>query len=233
MTGDVVRFVDLPRPVQNLLVTADTVWAASGQGNLVRVARLDLAVTEVPSATGQALVEGQGVVWLGAADDVVRIDPAANVVDGRFRVANRGPELGLAVDGAALWVATRTAIVRLDSETGAETARIQGDAVALLMLDGTLWATRGTELLRIDPAAAVVLEFIPGLSSSGPAVAQRGFLWFGFGGGPGTIEGWDIASARAVFLAEVPSNASHLTLTSDTIWADSDEADVVYRFRLP
>jgi hypothetical protein len=233
VTGDVVRSVDLPRPVQNLLVTADSVWAASEQGNLVRVARLDLALTEVPAASGRALVEGQAVVWLGSVDAVVRIDVATNVVDTRITVPNRGPELGIAVDGAALWVATRTEIERIDPATGSVTAQILGDAGSLVLLDGTLWATRGTELLRIDPAAAVVLEFIPGLVSSGPIAAQTGALWVGGGSGPAIVQGWDLAAKRPGFLAEVPSAGSGLALTSDTIWVASVEADVVYRFRLP
>lgn len=233
VTGDVVRSVDLPRAVHNLLVTADSVWAASEQGDLVRVARLDLALAEVPAASGQALAEGQGVLWLGAADEVVRIDIAANVVDARFPVPNRGPALGIAVDGAALWVATRTEIQRLDPATGDVTARIPGDAGSLILLDGTLWATRGTELLRIDPAAAVVLEFIPGLSSSGPIAARPSVIWVAGGSGPAVIQGWDLGSKRAAYLAEVPSAGSGLALTSDTIWVASIEGDAVYRFRLP
>jgi hypothetical protein len=233
VTGDIVRAVDLPRPVQNLLVTADSVWAASEEGNLVRVARLDLALTEVPAASGRAMVEGQGVVWLGAADEVVRIDVAANAVDARIPVANRGPELGIAVDGTALWVATRTEIQRLDPETGEVTARIPGDAGSLVLIDGTLWATRGTELLRIDPTAATVLEFIPGLSSSRPIVGQAGELWVAGGSGPAILQGWDLESTRAAYVAEVPSAGSGLALTSDTLWVASNEGDVVYRFRLP
>lgn len=233
VTGEVVRSVDLPRPVQNLLVTADSVWAASEQGNLVRVARLDLALTEVPTGAGQALAEGPGVMWLGAADEVVRIDAAANIVEERFPVPNRDPGLGVVVDGASLWVATRIEILRLDSETGTVTARIQGDARSLAFLDGTLLATRGTELLRIDPAAAAVLEFIPGLFSSGPIAAQAGILWVGGGSGPAILQGWDLASMRSVYLAEVQTAGSGLAVTSDTLWVASIEGDAVDRFRLP
>jgi hypothetical protein len=233
VTGDVVRAVDLPRPVQNLLVTADSVWAASEQGDLVRVSRLDLTLSEVPAASGWALAEGQGDIWLGAADEVVRIDIATNVVDARFAVANRGPELGIAVDGTALWVATRTEIQRLDQETGDVTATIPGDAGSLVLLDGTLWATRGTELLRIDPATAVVLEFTPGLFSSGPITGQPSVLWVGGGSGPAVVQGWELASKRQAYVAAIPSAGSGLALTSDTLWVASNEGDAVYRFRLP
>jgi hypothetical protein len=233
MTGEVVRSVDLPRPVQNLLVTADSVWAASEQGDLVRVARLDLALTEVPAASGRAMVERQGVIWLGGADEVVRVDATANVVDARFPVPNRGPELGIAVDGAALWVATRTAILRLDPSTGDVTAQIAGDAGSLALLDGTLWATRGTELLRIDPATAVIVEFIPGLSSNGPIAAQSGSLWIGGGSGPAIVQGWDLGSKRQAYVAAISSAGSGLAVTSDTLWVASNEGDSVYRFRLP
>ena len=233
VTGAVIRSVGLPRPVQNLLVTADSVWAASDQGDLVRVSRVDLTLIEVPAASGHALAEGQGVVWLGAANNVVRIDVATNVVDARFPVPNRGSELGIAVDGAALWVATRTEIQRLDPASGDVTARIPGDAGSLVLLDGTLWATRGTELLRIDPAAAVVLEFIPGLSSSSPIAVQAGVLWIGGGSGPAVLQGWDLVSKRQAYVAAVASAGSGLALTSDSVWVASIEGDAVFRFRLP
>ena len=51
----------------------------------------------------------------------------------------------------------------------------------------------------------------------------------------GTIEerGWDLASKRPVYLAQVPSAGTGLALTPDTLWVASTEGDVVYRFRLP
>lgn len=233
VTGDIVRSVDLPRPAHGLLVTADTVWAASESGNLMRIARLDLTVTEVPGTTGRALAAGPGVVWLGGTNEVVRIDVASSTANLRVPVVNRGPELGLAADDASVWVATRTEILRVDAVTGTTTARIQGDATSLVMLDGTLWATRGTELLRIDPVEAVVLDFIPGLFSSGPIAVRSGTLWVAGGSGPTILQGWDLASKRPAYVAEVATAGSGLAVTSDTLWVASTEGDAVYRFRLP
>ena len=232
-TGDVVRSVDLPRPADGLLVTADTVWAASRSGNPMRVARLDLTVTEVPGTAGQALAEGPGVVWLGGTNEVVRIDVATSTANLRVPVGNHSPELGLAADGASVWIATRTEILRVDAITGTTTARLQGDATSLVLLDGTLWATRGTELLRIDPVEAVVLEFIPGLFSSGPIALRSGTLWVAGGSGPTILQGWDLRSNRPVYVAEVATAGSGLAVTSDTLWVASSEGDAVYRFRLP
>jgi hypothetical protein len=233
VTGDVVRSVELPRAPHGLLVTSDSVWAASLDGDLMRVGRLDLVMTEVPGTTGQALAEGPGVVWLGGSDEVARIDVATNTVTLRVPVGNRSPELGIAADAAAIWIATRTEILRLDANTGTTTARLQGDANGLILLDGTLWAARGTELLRIDPVEAQVLEFIPGLSDSGPITAGSGALWIGGGSGPSIMQGWVLASGRLAYVAEVPSSANGLALTSDTIWIATNEGDVIYRFRLP
>lgn len=233
VTGDIVRSVELPRPVHGLLVTSDTVWAASRDGSLLRVARLDLTVTEVPDTAGQALAAGPGVVWLGGSDEVVRIDVATNTVTLRVPVGNRGPELGVAADAASVWIATRTEILRVDATIGTTTARIQGDANSLALVDGTLWATRGTELLRIDPIEAQVLEYIAGLSDSGPIATESGVLWLGGGSGPSIVQGWTLASGRLAYLAEVASRANGLALTSDTIWIATNEGDVIYRFRLP
>lgn len=233
VTAEVVRFVDLPRRVVNLVVTADSVWAASDEGDLVTVARLNLDITEVATGPGHALAVGPASIWLGAEDQVVEVDLATTGVVRTLPVANRGASLGLAVDGPALWVASRTEIQRIDPESGAVTARIQGDATSLAAVDGTLWATRGTELLRIDPTRATVLEFIPGLRSSGPIAIEAGTLWISGGSGPSALEGWDLESGATRYVAEIPNGGSSLALTSDTIWIGSSEGAAAYRFRLP
>jgi len=233
VTAEVIRFVDLPRRVVNLRVTADSVWAASDQGDLVRIARLDLALIEVQTGPGSAFAEGPGVIWLGTEGAVVQVDTAANAVGRRILAANRDAALGVAFDGTALWVATRTEVQRIDPATGTVTARIQGDATSLVVVDGTLWATRGSELLRIDPGEATILEFIPGLRSSGPVAIRDGILWIGGRSGPSVLEGRDLGSPAPRYLAEIPEGASSLALTSDTIWVGSVEGGVAYRFRLP
>ena len=233
ITAEVIRSVDLPRRAVNLLVTGDSVWAAADAGDLMRVDRLDLDVIELPTGSGDAMAEGPGVIWLGRENEVVRIETGSNAVSLRIPVANRSSRLGLAFDGSALWVATRTEIQRINPSTGNVTARIQGDAVSLVSVDGTLWATRGTELLRIDPVGASVVEFVPGLGSSGPVAYRAGTLWFGGSSGPSVLEGWDLSTRRPVFLAEVPEGGTSLALTSDTIWVGSAEGGLVYRFRLP
>lgn len=233
VTAQVVRGVDLPRRVVSILVTAEAIWASSDAGDLVRVARLDLEIVEVPSGPGGALAEGTGRIWLGATDEVVQIDAAGNDVERRIPLANRSAGLGLAFDGASLWAASRTEIQRLDPATGSVTARIQGDATSLAVVDGTLWATRGTELLRIDPIEAIVMEFIPGLRSNGPIVERDDVLWVAGGSGPSVLEGWDLGTLQPIFLAELPEGGSSLALTSDTIWVGSVEGEIVYRFRLP
>ena len=81
--------------------------------------------------------------------------------------------------------------------------------------------------------AAAILEFIPGLFSSGPVTVQSGVMWVGGGSGPAILQGWDLASTRSVYHAEVPSASSGLAITSDTLWVASVEGDAVYRFRLP
>ena len=233
VTGEVVRSIDLPGPVSGLLVTSDSIWGASPAGGLVRVGRLDLAVVQVPGASGQALAEGDGVVWLGGSDEVLRVRIDSNAVDVRVPVPNRGSQLGLAVDGDSVWVATRTEILRLDGATGTVTARIGGDAGSLVLVDGVLWATRGSELLRIDPATAQILEFIPGLPSSGPVATTSNTMWFGGGSGRTTVQGWDLGTRRPAYVGEVTYGGSALAVTLDTLWVASDEADVVSRFRLP
>ena len=92
-SGSTRRSVTLPRAAIDLLVTADSVWAASPDGPLVRVARTDLAITEIDGAVGGALAEGDGTVWLGGLDGIIGISIGDTAVSPRVDVPGRSPDL--------------------------------------------------------------------------------------------------------------------------------------------
>ena len=234
-SGSVVRSVDLPRPVAALLVTVDSVWAASNEGALMRIRRTDLVVTEVTGAVGAALTEAADAVWLGAADEVARIDPVALNVSLPVPVPGRGAELGIAALGRDLWVATRTEILRLNGIDGTVTARLPGDATRIVALDGTVYASRGTELLRIDPAAVEITEYIGGIPKGSPMAVSPGRIWAAGppGGATGEVVGIVASTSTIGFRGVTPQSTVALAVSSDTIWLATDEAEAIYRFALP
>ena len=234
-SGAVVRSVDLPRSVTTLLVTVDSVWAASTQGALMRIDRTDLVVSEIPGAVGAALTDAGDAIWLGGVDEVVRIDPIALEVSVRVPVPGRGADLGIAAIGSDLWVATRTEILRLDRSSGTVTARLPGDATRLAVLDGMLYASRGAELLRIDPVAAAVTAYIEGIPARSPMTISSGRVWIAGppGGAVGEVVGFEVSTSTIGFRGSTPRSTVALAVSTDTIWLATDEADSIYRFALP
>jgi len=237
-SGAVLRTVTLPRAASKLLLTADSVWVASASGDLVRVDRGSLAITAIPGAVGIALASSPDAVWLGGTGEVIRIDPATNAVSLRVPVAGRSADLGIAIVGDGVWVGTRVEIVRLGTADGTVTARIAGDASRLSFGAGFLWAIRGTELLRIDPATTEIQAFIPGMPVPAELVATNDRIWVAgpAAGGPvGTVVGVSVTSDAIEFVAETVS-VRDVAVGGGTIWlvsgADADPG-TIHRFTAP
>ena len=237
-SGAVLRTVTLPRAASKLLLTADSVWVASASGDLVRVDRASLAITAIPGAVGIALASSSDAVWLGATDEVIRVDSTTNSVTLRAPVPNRSADLGIAIVGDAVWVGTRVEIVRLNASDGTVTARIGGDASRLAVGAGFLWALRGTELLRIDPATTEIQAFIPGMPVPAELVTTNDRIWVAgpAAGGPvGTVVGVSVATNVVELNADTVSVRS-LAVGAGTIWLVSDaDADpgTIHRFTAP
>jgi len=235
-TGDERRSVPLPRPVAAMLVASTGVWAASVEGDLVRVDRATLELTEIADAIGGALAVGQDArIWLGRENGVARIDPGSNAIDLVVPVANRSPDLGLAAVDSVVWVATRTGIVQLDAGDGAVVARIPGDATALGLDGGSLWASRGIELLRIDPTNATITEIVAGIPAGSSMAIADGRIWVAGppGAASGTIVGVDAAAARIAFEASVDGSIVDVAVLGASVWVARDEGGSVSRFSVP
>jgi hypothetical protein len=237
-SGAVLRTVTLPRVASGLLLTGDSVWVASATGDLLRVDRTSLGITAIPGAVGVALTSNPDAVWLGGTDEVIRIDPATNAVSLRVPVPNRSADLGIAIVGDGVWVGTRAEIVRLSAADGSVTARIAGDASRLAFGAGFLWAIRGTELLRIDPATTAIQAFIPGMPTPAELVAKTDRIWVAgpAAGGPvGTVVGVSVTTDVVEFVSATVS-VRGLAVGRGTIWLVSDsDADpgTIHRFATP
>lgn len=235
-TGDERRAVPLPRPVAAMLVASTGVWAASVEGDLVRVDRATLELNVIADAIGGALAVGQdGRIWLGRENGVARIDLGSNAIDLVVSVANRSPDLGVAAVGGDIWVATRTGIVQLDAGDGAVVARIPGDATALGVDGGSLWASRGIELLKIDPTNATITQIVAGIPAGSSMAIADGRIWVAGppGAASGEIVGVDAMTGRIAFAADVDGSVVDVVVLGASVWVARDEGGSVGRFALP
>jgi DNA-binding beta-propeller fold protein YncE len=146
----------------DLTFGANALWTADwGGGTVTRIENgVVKASIQVGGEPGGVAVAG-GSVWVGNFEPdgkVARIDPAQNVVTGRFALG--GQPSGLLGEGNVLWVADYSGSVeRVDARTGALVARIPigGKPEALALGFGLLWVTNedGT-LSAVDPATNLI-----------------------------------------------------------------------------
>jgi YVTN family beta-propeller protein len=122
------------------------------------------AVIPVPGAATMATADG--VLWVHAADTVVRLDPATNAVVGEPLAVPADAE-AIAVGGGALWVgrvgpgdlgmAGKDRVTRFDLATGRRVATIPvgRGPLDLAATRGAVWVTNsgggGDSVARIDP----------------------------------------------------------------------------------
>jgi hypothetical protein len=145
-------------------VAADpqAVWVATAQGAAERIDQVTNQVMAVIPAGGpiggiQAVAVGHGGVWLADPGDsvVLRVDPATNRTVARIPVAGAHH---LAVDETGVWVVSgyEAALVLVDPASNRPVAtvpvRYLRDLKGLAAGAGSVWATTGTTVARIDPA---------------------------------------------------------------------------------
>ena len=122
-------------------------WLVEADGDAVVRVEANGTQTTIPVGRGpSAIAIGAGRVWIADRldDQVKRIDPATNSIDGVVPVA--GAPSGLAFSGTTLWVtSSRTGtLTRIDATTGrviAPAVRIGGSPQSLVVADGKVWVT--------------------------------------------------------------------------------------------
>jgi len=112
---------------------------------------------------------------------------------------------------------------------------LPGDATRIAVLDGMVYASRGRELLRIDPVAVEIIEYIAGIPASSPMAVSPGRVWVAGppGGATGEVVGIVASTSTFGFQGATPRSTVALAVSSDTIWLATDEAEAIYRFALP
>ena len=170
----------------------DAAWTATcGRPGLVRIDAATGTLTAVeiggqmPEAEASIGV-GEGAVWMvvkGLPRELVRVDPATNLVTGRFPIPGAPTAVRAGLGG--VWVSDpqEHVIHHVDPVSGAIVASIEvgGQPQFLAVGEGAVWTmnqSAGT-ISRIDPATdAVVAEIELGETVRGGDIAVGGgFLW--------------------------------------------------------
>jgi YVTN family beta-propeller protein len=189
------------------------------------------AVIPLPGARSMAVAEG--MLWVLAADTVVRIDPATNrVVDEPLRVPAHAE--GIAVGEGALWVASvapgdlgapgKDAVTRIDLATGRRVAAVTvGRApLDLAATPGAVWVTNsgggGDSVARIDPKANHLVGRPVSTGASPQSLAVGGGSLWVANHDAGTVTRIDQRSGKVVADIPVPSEPHRVAYGAGAAW---------------
>ena len=164
--GEVVETVQLPGD------DASAAFAALGHvfvrlRSPVTVAKIDPATNTVVDSVrfpkDARITEGidpvlaDGSLWWSGEGAVYRLDPQSMTVTTTVPVDARWA--AVASDGRRVWVAEGNGVTEIDTATNslAEHTGVGAEPSNVVFTGGSLWATTGTTLLRLDPDAATVV----------------------------------------------------------------------------
>jgi streptogramin lyase len=165
--GKLVANIGTGADVNDIAVGFGSVWVADGNdGTVTQIdPRLNERVETIPLG-GQGLAPDpvfyvavdSRYVWATRGDQLLRIDPRTNRVDGHLSV---GTPTGLATGGGAVWVATQSErLLRIDPETAKQTdSQLFAEGLsAPAYIRGSLWVVNQGEIEGIDPVTLGVDE---------------------------------------------------------------------------
>jgi DNA-binding SARP family transcriptional activator len=164
--------------VSDIAVGFGSVWVADGNGGTVTPIDPKLGVepairpagrpTIAPSAVYFVAV-GSGYVWATRGDQLLRIDPHTNQVDGHLSV---GVPTGLTTGGGSVWVTIQAEqVLRIDPRTVKRTdsLTLSDGALEPVYVRGALWVNYQGEIEEIDPTSFSLTGVV--LSQGGHATA--------------------------------------------------------------
>lgn len=185
-----------------------------------------------------AVAVGEGGVWALRGSGVVRVDPRADRVTARIRVATAAGfwDGSFALGAGALWVGAGAGTVRVDARTG-QPSRVRAAAQAAAP-DG-LWSCRTggqgrpASLVRVDPRTLAETARVPVPACPAALVAERGMAWaidepgrrvlrVNAAGGQVTQIGLPVAPFT---VSPTGPGAVALAVGEGAVWALSDQAE--------
>jgi hypothetical protein len=235
-SGEVLKTVALDGRPSDVATAAGSVWVSLEAGpNLIRIDPDSGSVlAKIPAGPGRLATDGASV-WLAASSQLMRIDTSTNVIAATFPLSQRDPTYGLAVGFGAVWIGSAQNISRFDIATGTVAATIPGDARRLAATTDAVWALRGTELIRIDPATNDWTPVALGTELADAASSGASLWLIGRPGGaePALVLELNPASRAVVARAEVGPGAVALDLGLSSVWAVTDDPPALTRVHLP
>jgi YVTN family beta-propeller protein len=162
-TLHVVRTIGLGKAATALVEAGGQVWVATGSDDTVE--RIDAGsggvLGTVPlgggfSSSAYAIAAGNGAVWVGSGNDLIKVDPKEAAVADRLHLG--GGVNGVAVLGSSVWVcASDDSVSRISSVAVRPTAHTDIGLVPSGIATGNDFVWVGTPtVLRIDPLTARV-----------------------------------------------------------------------------
>ena len=159
-TGKLVANVGTGADVNDIATGFGSVWVAGGNdGSVIQIdPRLDARGAPVQlGGPGHApnpvfyIAADSRYVWATRGDELLRIDPRTNAVNGRVTV---GTPTGLTTGGGSVWVTTLAErLLRIDARTAKETdsQAFSAGLASPVYTHGVLWLLNQGQLQEIDP----------------------------------------------------------------------------------
>jgi DNA-binding beta-propeller fold protein YncE len=160
--------------VSDVAVGFHTVWVADGNGGTVTPIDPKLGVEPAIRPAGRTTLApnavyfvavGSGYVWATRGDDLLRIDPRTQQVDGKLSV---GVPTGLTTGGGSVWVTIEAErVLRIDPGKVKliDSLTLANGALEPVYVHGALWVNYQGEIEQIDPTS---------FSPTGGSLRQRG-----------------------------------------------------------
>jgi DNA-binding SARP family transcriptional activator/streptogramin lyase len=148
--------------VSDIAVGFGSVWVADGNGGTVTPIDPKLGVEPAIEPAGRPTIAptavyfvavGLGYVWATRGDQLLRIDPRTNQVDGQLNV---GVPTGLTTGGGSVWVTIEAEqVLRIDPKTVEQTdsLSLSYEALEPVYLGGSLWVNYQGQIEEIDPVS--------------------------------------------------------------------------------
>ncbi len=187
----VVTTIGIGAPAIDLAAGEGAVWVATGGfGEIVQIdPRLDAAVDRIALAgpgdpvvpPASAVGVGGGLVWAGAYDGLVRIDPGSARITGRVDLG-RAPAIQIAARGGALWATTiRRRAKRVETSSAQVTAEFYAGVFVLpVALDASAaWVAAGDDglLWKLDPVTGAPLLTVRAGRGANAIALGAGAVW--------------------------------------------------------
>jgi DNA-binding beta-propeller fold protein YncE len=227
--------IGIGAPAVDLAASEGSIWVATGGfGTVVRIdselgaiaGRIELGDLGDPiTPPASAVAAGEGNVWVGAFDGLVRIDPRSGEITDRVDLG-QAPALQIAVGGGAVWATTFSSRAkRVEARSAQVTAEFYaGTFVYAIAVDrNAVWVGADAgQLWKIDPVTgATQLTLNAGPLIEGIALADDA-VWVALRD-EGTLVRVDPATGDVVESIPVGGILGEVVVAQDLVWVTVQE----------